>query len=56
MPKRPRLSPGYLRAVQRDARDWEQTRQRNIVLARDKAAHEAREAEKAAVLADLERN
>lgn len=54
--RKPWLSPGYLRAVRMDRRDMEMTRQRNINLAREKAAQEAREAEKAAVLADLERN
>lgn len=52
MPKRPRYSPGYLRHVRMETDDWTKTQVRE----RDEAARKTREAEKAAVLAELERN
>ena len=52
MPKRPRYSAGYLRAVRQDRDEWIKSR----VSERDEAARKAREAEKAAVIAELERN
>lgn len=52
MPKRPRYSAGYLRAVRQDADEWTISRVRE----RDEAARKAREVEKAAVIAELERN
>lgn len=52
MPKRPRSSLAYRRAIRMDAEDWMKTQVRE----RDEAARKAREAEMAAVLADLERN
>ena len=52
MPKRPRTTLAYRHAIRMDAQDWIRTQVRN----RDEAARKAREAEKAAVLAELERN
>lgn len=53
MPTPPRYtSPGYRRAVREDLNDWIRTQVRE----RDAAARKAIEDEKAAVLADLERN
>lgn len=59
MPKQPRYSPGYLRHVRMETNDWTKTQVRE----RDEAARKAREAErslrdleKAAVIAELEKN
>ena len=57
MTKKPRwYSPGYLRAVQRDTDEWLRTRRINEVRARDEAERKAKEAERAAVFAELDRN
>lgn len=52
MSKTPRYSPGYLRAVREDRDDWIKTRVRN----QDEAKRKEREAEIAAVMAELEKN